>query len=147
MKVGILLSLIIAIIGQVLYHVTQKNVAANAHPVISLIAFYLVAALLALPLFFFFPLQTPLGEEISKLNWAVYAVGASIVLIEIGFLLAYRAGAELSTAFVLTSAAVTIATVVVGLALFREGVSMTKFAGIALCLAGIGLISWKNAPT
>ena len=147
MKVGILFALIIAIVGQVLYHVTQKNVAANAHPVISLVAFYLVAALLSLPLLFFFPVQAPLSDEIGKLNWAVYAVGASIVLIEIGFLLAYRAGAELSTAFVLTSAAVTIATVMVGLTFFREGMSMTKLAGIALCLAGIGLISWKNAPT
>ena len=144
MKVGILFALIIAIAGQVLYHVTQKNVAANAHPVISLVAFYLVAALLSLPLFFFFPVQTPLSDEIGKLNWAVYTVGASIVLIEIGFLLAYRAGAELSTAFVLTSAAVTFATLAIGLAFFREGVSVTKMLGIAMCLAGIGLISWKS---
>ena len=146
MKVGIALALIIAIAGQVLYHVTQKSVATGTHPVISLIVFYVVAAVLSLPLFYFFPIEAPLGEEIGKLNWAVYGVGASIVLIEIGFLLAYRAGAELSSAFVLTSAAVTIATLLLGLAFFREAVSVTKLLGIVLCLAGIGMLSWKSAP-
>jgi len=145
-KVGFALALMLAITGQVLYHVTQKSVSAGAHPVVSLMAFYGVAALASLPLFLLFPVSGSLSEELGKLNWAVYAVGASIVLIEIGFLLVYRAGAELSSAFVLTSAAVTICTLLVGLLFFREAVSLTKLAGIALCLAGIGLISWKSAP-
>lgn len=146
MKVGFALALMLAITGQVLYHVTQKSVSAGAHPVVSLMAFYGVAALASLPLFLLFPVSGSVSEELGKLNWAVYAVGASIVLIEIGFLLVYRAGAELSGAFVLTSAAVTICTLLVGLLFFREAVSLTKLAGIALCLAGIGLISWKSAP-
>jgi drug/metabolite transporter (DMT)-like permease len=146
MKVGIAFALIVAITGQVLYHITQKSVATGAHPVVSLIGFYVIAALLSLPLFLLFPVTGSVVEEVGKLNWAVYAVGASIVLIEIGFLLAYRAGAELSGAFVLTSAAVTISTLLVGLFFFREAVSLTRLAGIVLCLAGIGLISWKSAP-
>ena len=146
MKTGILLALTIAVLGQVLYHVTQKSVAASAHPVVSLLAFYLVAALLTLPLFFLFPMQGSFAEEVGKLNWAVYGVAASIVLIEIGFLLAYRAGAELSSAFVLTSAVVTVSTLVIGLMFFAEGISPIKIAGIVLCLTGIGLITWKTAP-
>lgn len=145
MKAGILVALAIAITGQVLYHVTQKSVSASAHPVVSLLAFYLVAALLTLPLFWVFPMQGPVVEELGKLNWAVYGVAASIVLIEIGFLLAYRAGAELSSAFVLTSAVVTVSTLLIGLAFFSEAISMTKAAGILLCLCGIGMISWKTA--
>jgi len=146
MKPGILMALSIAITGQVLYHVTQKSVSASAHPVVSLLAFYLVAALLTLPLLFVFPLQTSLIEETTKLNWAVYGVAVSIVLIEIGFLLAYRAGAELSSAFVITSAVVTVSTLLIGLLFFNEGISTTKIAGIVLCLGGIGLITWKTAP-
>ena len=145
MKAGILVALAIAITGQVLYHVTQKSVSASAHPVVSLLAFYLVAALLTLPLFWVFPMQASVVEELGKLNWAVYGVAASIVLIEIGFLLAYRAGAELSSAFVLTSAVVTVSTLLIGLAFFSEAISTTKIAGITLCLCGIGLISWKTA--
>ena len=145
MKIGFLLALIIAMTGQVLYHVTQKNVAVGAHPVVSLVAFYLIAALATLPLFWVFPISDTLPVEIRKLNWAVAGVGLSIVLIEIGFLLAYRAGGELSTAFVTTAAAVAISTCLLGSLLFGEVLSLTKTGGVALCLAGIWLIAAKSA--
>jgi drug/metabolite transporter (DMT)-like permease len=146
MKTGLIIAFLIAIAGQVLYHVTQKSISAGAHPVISLLTFYLVAAVLTLPLLLFFPVSGSLGEEIQKLNWAVYGVAASIVMIEIGFLLAYRAGAELSSAAVLTAAVVAVSTLVIGAMFFRESLSVVKVAGIMLCLAGIGLMTWKSQP-
>jgi drug/metabolite transporter (DMT)-like permease len=144
MKVGFAVALAIAITGQVLYHVTQKSVASTVHPVASLVAFYVGAAVLSLPLFWFFPLTTSVGEELTKMNWAVWGVAGSIVLIELGFLLAYRAGGNLSTAFVLSAAVVTTSLLIVGVAFFREAFSLTKIAGIGLCLAGIWLISSKT---
>ncbi len=143
MKGPLVIALLVAVTGQVLYHVTQKMVAPGAHPVLSLVAFYIVAALATLPLFWMFPMATPVAEEIGKLNWAVAGVAVSIVLIEIGFLLAYRAGGELSSAFVMTAAVVAVSTLVLGVLAFNESVSMAKIAGIALCLAGIGLISGR----
>ena len=143
MKTGLLIAFLLAITGQVLYHVTQKSISPGAHPVISLLMFYLLAAVLTLPLFLFFPLNDSLLDEIKKLNWAVYGVAASIVLIEIGFLLAYRAGAELSSAAVLTAAIVAVSTLLIGAIFFRESLSIAKLSGIALCLGGIGLMSWK----
>ena len=145
MKVGLLLALVIAVTGQVLYHVTQKSVATGAHPIISLVVFYLVAAIATLPLFWLFPVAGTFADEIGKLNWAVAGVAISIVLIEIGFLLAYRAGGELSTAFVTTAAVVAISTLLLGAMFFGESFSMTKVGGVLLCLAGIGLISLKAA--
>ncbi len=145
MKVGLLLALVIAVTGQALYHVTQKSVAAGAHPIISLMVFYLVAALATLPLFWLFPVAGTLTEEWAKLNWAVVGVAISIVLIEIGFLLAYRAGGELSTAFVMTAAVVAISMLLVGALFFGETFSVSKVGGVLLCLAGIGLISYKSA--
>ncbi len=141
MKVGLVLALAIAVSGQVLYHVTQKSVSAGAHPVVALIAFYLVAAALSVPLLWLFPLEVPLAEALGGLNWAVAGVAASIVLIEVGFLLAYRAGGNLSSAFVLTASAVTVALLLVGLLAFGERTSATQLAGIALCVAGVWLAS------
>ena len=105
--------------------------------------FYLLAAVLTLPLFLMFPLTDSVATEIKKLNWAVYGVAASIVLIEIGFLLAYRAGAPLSSTAVLTAAVVAVSTLIIGTVFFRESISTAKLSGIVLCLAGIGLMSWK----
>ena len=145
MKVGptvpLFLALTVAITGQVLYHVTQKSVSAGAHPVVSLVAFYLVAAALSLPLLWLFPLTAPVMEEVGRLNWAVYGVAASIVLIEVGFLLAYRAGGNLSNSFVLTASAVTVALFLAGLVAFGERASATQVTGIVLCLAGVWLVS------
>lgn len=145
MKVGILFALTIAVTGQVLYHVTQKSVSPGAHPVVSLIVFYVVAALATLPLFLLFPVEGALAAELGKLNWAVIGVALSIVLIEIGFLLAYRAGGELSSAFVTTAAVVAISTLLIGAAFFGESLSAAKIGGVALCLAGIALLTSKAA--
>jgi drug/metabolite transporter (DMT)-like permease len=127
----------------VLYHVTQKSVAPGVHPVVALLLFYFSAAACTLPLFWFFPMTETVAAEIEKMNWAVYAVGASIVLIEIGFLLAYRAGAELSSAFAFSSAIVAVSTLLIGVLFFRELLSFAKLAGVALCVAGIALLTWK----
>jgi len=145
MKIGFIFALCIAVTGQVLYHVTQKSVATGAHPVVSLIVFYLVAALATLPLFWLFPVEGGLAAEIGKLNWAVIGVALSIVLIEIGFLLAYRAGGELSTAFVTTAAVVAISTLLIGAAFFGESLTTPKIGGIVLCLGGIALLTTKTA--
>lgn len=145
MKVGFVLALVIAVTGQVLYHVTQKSVATGAHPVVSLIVFYLIAALATLPLFWLFPVNGAIATEFGKLNWAVVGVAFSIVLIELGFLLAYRAGGELSTAFVTTAAVVAISTLLIGTAFFDESLSASKMGGIVLCLGGIALLAAKPA--
>ncbi len=147
MKIGVPLALGLAITGQVLYHVTQKSVGAGTHPVVSLVAFYLIAALLSLPLLWLFPLRASVAEEVGRLDWAVFGVGVSIVLIEVGFLLAYRAGGNLSSAFVSTAAAVTVALFLVGLVMFGERSSATRLAGVALCLGGVWLVSRPVAAT
>ena len=145
MKTGFALAMAIAITGQVLYHFMQKQVAPGAHPVLALIAFYLGAAVLSLPLFLLFPLQAPLAQAVGGLGGAVWGVAVSIVLIELGFLLAYRAGGTLSSAFVLSAAVVTAALLIVGMMVFKEAVSLKQFAGLVLCLAGIWLLSGNRA--
>ncbi len=131
----------VAITGQVLYHITQKFVAPAAHPVLSIIVFYAIASLLCLPLFILFPLGGSLRDAFSEMNWAVAGVAGSIVLIELGFLLVYRVGGALSTSFVITAAVTTAIMAIAGVALLKEGFSLTKLAGVALCLGGIALIS------
>ncbi len=145
MKPGFALAMAVAITGQVLYHFMQKQIAPDAHPVLSLIAFYLGAAVLSLPLFLLFPLTAPLAQATGELGGAVWGVAVAIVLIELGFLLAYRAGGTLSSAFVLSAAVVTGALLVIGMMVFKEAVSLKQFAGLVLCLAGIWLLSGNRA--
>jgi drug/metabolite transporter (DMT)-like permease len=65
----------------------------------------------------------------------------AIVAIELGFLLAYRAGWRISTAVVTANILVAIALLAVGALAFREPVTLPRLAGIATCLAGLWLVS------
>jgi drug/metabolite transporter (DMT)-like permease len=141
MKITLYQALAIAITGQVLYHITQKLVAPGVHPIVSVLTFYATAALLCLPLFFVFPMTGTLPQELAKMNWAIVGVACAIVLIEVGFLLLYRLGGELSTSFVVSSAVTSVAVMIVGVYFFKEQVSLLKVAGIAFCALGIGLIT------
>ncbi len=145
MKLSLNEALAIAITGQVLYHITQKMVAPSAHPVLSLLVFYGAAAVLCVPLFFLFPLQGGLSAALAQMNWAVLGVAGAIVLIEMGFLLLYRLGGELSTSFVISSSVTTGMMVLIGGFFFKEHFTLMKLAGVAFCMLGIGLISWKAA--
>ena len=148
MKSGLAAALAVAVVGQVLYQLMQKLVSHDAHPVLSLLAFYLLAAVMSLPLFWLYPLNGGLGAiplQLHKLNWAVAGVAASIVLIELGFLLAYRAGGSLQTSYVTSAAFTTGLLVLIGAVAFAERLGPTRIAGLTLCLAGIWLMSRREA--
>jgi drug/metabolite transporter (DMT)-like permease len=131
----------IAVAGQVLYHVAQKQVASMAHPIVSVLAMYAVAFVSCLPLIWFFPLQASVGETLSALNWPVLLAGLAIVGIEVGFLLTYRLGAPLASTAVASSALVAFSLFAVGTLLFHEPVTWPRAAGALLCLVGVGLIT------
>lgn len=141
MKLGLAAALAIAVAGQVLYQVMQKMVSHGAHPVVSLLAFYALAAVMSLPLFWLYPLHGNVAHELRQLNPAVAGVAASIVLIELGFLLAYRAGGSLQASYVTSAAFTTGFLVLIGVVAYAERLSLSKVAGLLLCLGGIWLLS------
>jgi drug/metabolite transporter (DMT)-like permease len=147
MKTSFAMAMGVAIAGQVLYQVMQKGVSHGAHPVLSLLAFYGLAALMSLPLFWLYPLQGGLAQGLGQLNGAVFGVSASIVLIELGFLLAYRAGGSLQSSYVTSAAFTTGMLVLIGAVLYAERITLMKTAGLALCLAGIWLLSRPTPST
>jgi drug/metabolite transporter (DMT)-like permease len=145
MQLGFAAALSVAVAGQVLYQVMQKMVSHGAHPVLSLLAFYALAALMSLPLFWLYPLNGSLAHGLRQLNPAVAGVAASIVLIELGFLLAYRAGGSLQASYVTSAAFTTGFLVLIGAVAYAERLDWSKAAGLLMCLGGIWLLSRKAA--
>jgi drug/metabolite transporter (DMT)-like permease len=62
-------------------------------------------------------------------------------VVEVGCLLAFRAGGNISVTALLVNVAVAIVLVPVGLRWFGEAVSPLQIAGIAICLVGLLLIN------
>lgn len=134
-------TLVIAVISAVVYHLIQKIIPAAANPMLTLAATYAAALLICLLLLSVFPLTAPLAVELGKINWTSLVLGASVVGIEIGFLLSYRAGWNVNVASLVANTAVAVLLIPLGLALFRERLSLAQIGGALLCLLGLVLIN------
>lgn len=136
-------AMLLAILASALYHLFTRAIPQGVHPLLSLMVTYMTAIVLCLALLPLFPLNGSLGEELRHLNWSSFAVALAVVGIEAGFLLAYRAGWNISLAAIVANVAVTAALLPVGLLLFKERVSLVQVIGLVLCVAGLVLINRK----
>ncbi|MGH9368371.1 MAG: EamA family transporter [Thermoanaerobaculia bacterium] len=134
------LAVALAVASNVLYHVSQKSIPGDAHPLASLTVTYLVALVVTLLLWPLFPSEGPALRSLGRLNWASYTVGVAIVGVEAGILLAYRGGLRVSVGSTTVNVAVALLLIPVGILFFRERLSFADAAGVVLCLAGLVLI-------
>jgi len=74
---------------------------------------------------------------VSNTNWAVFLLAFSIVGLEIGYLLAYRYGWNVSTAALLSNTCATMMLIPIGLLFFKETHSLINYMGIVICIVGI----------
>ncbi|MCP4699988.1 MAG: hypothetical protein GY862_24525 [Gammaproteobacteria bacterium] len=130
----------LVILAGLFYHIFQKSIDTNANPLLSLIATYCVALVASLALLPFFPLNNHLAVEIKQLSWVSYALGLAVVGLEIGFLLAYRTGWNISTGAVFANTAGALLLIPIGIIWFRESVTASNLIGIVLCILGLILI-------
>jgi multidrug transporter EmrE-like cation transporter len=136
-------SILLAVTASTLYHVIIKVTPADVNPAISLVATYATAMVLSLGLLVVFPLKTGIGEAFRQLNWASYALAFALVGLEAGFLLAYRAGWNVSVAAIVVNAAATVLLVGVGIGLFRERLTPVNVVGILVCVVGLVMVNLK----
>ena len=136
-------SLGLAVLATGLYHIFQKSTPGDVHPFVSLTVTYIVAALASVLLIPTLPLNGGLLHSLRQLNWVSYGLGLVLVGLEIGFLLAYRAGWNISLAAVIANVAVTVLLVPVGLFLFREKVSAVNLIGVGVCVVGLIMVNYK----
>ncbi len=139
----LMLSAALVIASNVLYHVSQKSIPAGAHPLLSVAVTYAAALALTLLLWPLSPGGPPRLAGLARLNWATLGVAVSAVGIEIGFLLAYRAGWNINIGSLVVSVAVALLLIPTGALLFAERLSAANVLGIALCLAGLWLITLR----
>jgi drug/metabolite transporter (DMT)-like permease len=134
------LPIVLMALATALYHVAQKSVPAQISPMLSLVVNYTSALVLTLLILPFYPHVAGASWSLREVNWASYAVGVSIVGVELAVLLAYRAGWRISLASVVGNVATALLLVVVGLLYYHERLSGKNLAGVALCLVGLILV-------
>jgi|SRR5678815_21715 multidrug transporter EmrE-like cation transporter len=135
--------LTLAIVATVGYHLVLKVTPANVNPVLSLAATYLVVSVALVTVYLLAPAATPAREAVKLLNWTVFALAAAIILLDVGFLMLYRSGFDVSLGQLVTQSAAALLLLGLGVVLFRERLNLANLAGIALCVVGLWLINRK----
>ncbi len=136
-------SITLTIISNALYHVFQKSTPTNVNPMLALAVTYVTAAAVCLLLLPFFPLSSTLIDSLRQLNWASFALAFAIIGLELGFLLAYRAGWNISLAGIVSNITVGLVLVPIGLLFFKERVSPVNLIGIVICVVGLVMVNQK----
>ena len=133
----------LAALSTVLYNLFQKITPAGVNPALALAVTYGVAFCTALALFVFFP-SGGLSTAFQKLNWVSFALGLAIAGLEVGTLLAYRAGWELSLLGITVNVVGSLVLVTLGVVFFKEKLTITNLIGILVCIAGLVMINFKR---
>lgn len=133
----------LVIVCNTVYQVCAKSVPADMNPLASLTVTYLVAAVMSGLLYVWLGEGTDFLVEYKKLNWAPFTLGIVIVGLEAGWIYAYKAGWQVSTAFIVQSSVLAAALLLVGYWLYQEPLAWNKIVGVVICLIGLVVINYR----
>jgi len=134
----------VAIVGAVGYQYFVKRVPASLNPIVSVIGMYVAVLALGVILLPLFPTDGGLRHHFRQLSWIQVALAGSVMMIELGFLMMYRYGWNLSTGNLITGVFINIILVGLGVTLLGEKVNLVNAVGIAFCILGVSLISYRS---
>ncbi len=134
-------SIVLIVASNIVYNISQKSTPKGANPFSALLVTYLVAAVLTLLASLFYKTDKGMMESFKDLNWTSVALGFAIVGLEFGYLLAYRAGWQISIGSLVANILLALMLIPVGILLYKEGFEPHKIVGIGLCIAGLIVIN------
>lgn len=140
MNVSYLVPLFVVIICNVCYHLISKNISNTTNTFIGLFITYGVACLIS-ALAFLGTSKDYFTTEVTKISISNILLGLVVVGIEGGYILMYRGGWEISKGSLIANMCIAIILLIFGALLFKEGITIKKAMGVALCITGIFLIN------
>ncbi|WP_165010113.1 EamA family transporter [Neisseria yangbaofengii] len=140
-----ILFLLIAALGNTAYHLGQKSLHnQTANPMLLLAVYYLAAMIICLAAMPFFGSSGSWKQATLLLsNAKVWLVALGIILIELGFLLAYQAGGSAQWSGVAVNGMAALLLIPLSIFLFHESFSWNKLTGIILTLLGLYVLVKK----
>ena len=136
-KLLIIALIVASLVG---YQLAQRAMPAGANPFTVIAIAYLlgiIACGVLAP-----AVGRPIGLTDATLlrHWPIWVLAGSVVGIELGYLLAYRAGWPIAITTGITYTATMFVLAVIGTICFSEGFSPRRVAGIVLAMGGVWLL-------
>lgn len=135
------LPIVLIVASNTIYNICQKSTPHNANPYVTLLITYLTAAVVTVIVYQFNKGGKSFYASLGDLNWTSLVLGVAIVGLELGFLLAYRVGWNISLGSLVANSLVALVLIPIGVIFYHEGFSLDKIIGVALCLAGLIMIN------
>lgn len=136
----------IAILGLTVYQVAMKTAPQGVNPFSLLVVSYVIAAIACAALSPAWARieQTAVVPVFSgRLLAGAAFIAASVILIEVGYLLVYRSGWSMAVAPPVAQAVTLSLVASIGFFAMGERVTATRLIGLALCVGGVVLITRK----
>jgi|LGVE01.1.fsa_nt_gb drug/metabolite transporter (DMT)-like permease len=134
------LSIMIASLSGVLYHVSQKSIHPKANPMISMMITFSVALIGTFIWYIIDGSSSTWITDVKNTNWASFSLGMSLVGLEFGILLAYRSGWQISNFNLFYTFLLAALLLPIGLLLFKETLSLKTVIGMGITVGGIALM-------
>ena len=131
----------LVVLSNTLYQICAKSIPETVNPIASLTITYLTAAAASVVLYCVLNRDVNLVQQWRQINWASIVLGLVLVGLETGFIYAYKAGWQASTAATVQSAFLAILLLAVGVALYHEAITWNKIVGVAVCLIGLAILN------
>lgn len=128
----------LTVLSNVLYHNIAKWTPISLNPMLGLGVTYLVSFVICVIGYYFS--GGVIRQDIQALNWVSVAWGIVLVGIEVGYLLLYRAGWEISLAPLMVNVTGAVILIAIGVGLYNESLTMKQGIGIIFCLLGFFLV-------
>ena len=141
LKLNLYVPIFIVVLSNTLYHICAKSTPDGINTFASLSISYTVGAVAYVLMYFHTQKNSDLIAEYRHLNWSSFALGLSVVGLEAGFILMYKAGWNISTAQIVQSVILAVVLIFVGCLLYKEIITVQKIVGILICLGGLYLIN------
>ena len=140
------IALLIVLAGNLLYHLVIRTAPKELGPFSLLTIAYLGAGLISLGIAVKYENAT-VQSLVRTLHPSAFGIALAALLIEAGYLLAYRSGAVIGTASALVNATAAVLLAIIGWIAFRERLSAQAVIGIAMTAAGVLTLAFAQTPT
>ncbi len=110
---------------------------------VSIIGIYLGVLLLGLLLMPFIYSEAKIMDSVRQLGWIQAGIAACILVMELGFILMYRSGWDVSVGNVVTGVFINLALLTIGSLIFHEKLNGLNIFGVFICILGVAMIEFR----
>jgi drug/metabolite transporter (DMT)-like permease len=133
-------AVLLAVLGGVVYHASAKSVPKDLPPALVLVVAYAAAFVISALAHVSVPGLSSGPASGRLMHPAVIGLGLGAAMIELGYVLTYRAAWPVSLTSVVVNGMVAALLVPIGVWLFGEHLSPARILGLLLCLAGVWML-------